>query len=97
MPYTLSVSVANPEAVLQPVCNISDHGLVPTKLSSWTLRLTCTRKLTTEVCCREGRNKAQAAKHDLTGVFFSFSYLRDETDQDIQNLKKKSHSVAAPQ
>ncbi|XP_050735621.1 tyrosine-protein kinase Dnt-like [Eriocheir sinensis] len=49
MPYTLSVSVANPEAVLQPVCNISDHGLVPTKLSSWTLRLTCTRKLTTEV------------------------------------------------
>ncbi|MPC49167.1 Tyrosine-protein kinase Dnt [Portunus trituberculatus] len=49
IPYTLSVSVANPEAVLQPVCNISDHGLVPTKLSSWTLRLTCTRKLTTEV------------------------------------------------
>ena len=49
MPYTLSVSVANPEAVLQPVCNISDHGLVPTKLSSWTLRLKCTRKLTTEV------------------------------------------------
>lgn len=49
MPYDLSVSVANPEAVLHPECNISDRGVVPTKLSSWTLRLTCTRKLTTEV------------------------------------------------
>lgn len=49
MPYSLSVHINNHEALSQPVYNISDHGLVPTLLSAWTLRLLCSGKLTTQV------------------------------------------------
>lgn len=49
MPYNLSVKVANREALTAPVLNISEQGLVPPTLSAWSLRLTCTGKLTTQV------------------------------------------------
>ncbi|KAK7086435.1 hypothetical protein SK128_011940 [Halocaridina rubra] len=49
MPYNLSVHVGNREALAAPVLNISEQGLVPTRLSTWSLRLTCTGKLTTQV------------------------------------------------
>ncbi|XP_068239049.1 tyrosine-protein kinase RYK-like isoform X1 [Palaemon carinicauda] len=49
MPYNLSVQIANREALSSPVLNISEQGLVPTQLSSWTVRMICTGKLTTQV------------------------------------------------
>ncbi|XP_027227663.1 tyrosine-protein kinase Dnt [Penaeus vannamei] len=49
MPYNMSVQVGNREALAPPVYNISDQSIVPTYPSSWTIRLICTGKLTTQV------------------------------------------------
>ena len=49
MPYNVSVTVGNREALYQPRLSIKERGLVPPESSTWTVLLNCTGRLTTQV------------------------------------------------
>lgn len=49
LPYTISITVSNPEALAPPQLNISDHGNIPTTIQTFGIELPCTGMLNAEV------------------------------------------------
>lgn len=52
MPYKMQFFVSNSQAMGRPTANISDDGVVPTKLSAFKIKLPCTNLLSAEVDVR---------------------------------------------
>ncbi|XP_054269478.1 tyrosine-protein kinase Dnt-like isoform X1 [Macrosteles quadrilineatus] len=49
LPYSIAVTVSNPEALAAPILNISDHGSVPTVVQTFAVELPCTGVVAAEV------------------------------------------------
>ncbi|KAG8273966.1 hypothetical protein J6590_011516 [Homalodisca vitripennis] len=49
LPYSISTTVSNPEALAAPILNVSDHGTVPTHTQTFAVELPCTGTVAAEV------------------------------------------------
>lgn len=71
LPYSIAMSVSNPEALASPVLNISDHGSVPTHVQTWQVELPCTGLVAAEVDVIISVNVTlNRASHNVTRLTF---------------------------
>ncbi|CAI9736955.1 tyrosineRYK-like,protein kinase RYK-like [Octopus vulgaris] len=70
MPYKMQFFVSNPQAMNKPTANISNNGLVPTKLSVFKVKLPCTNLLNAEVDVNIQMNISIFSSSNWTGLNF---------------------------